>query len=480
MFIGKVKILVFSSLIFLYAFLPLNFIFYSLSKNQTYRNWVLIVFSLIFYAWGEPVWVSLLIFSSLVDYFLGLAVEKYRGYWQSKAFLITSITINLSLLGFFKYFDFIVQNINYLLGTGLPLHHFGLPIGISFYTFQTISYVVDVYRGEVAAQKSFPKFLLFISLFHQLVAGPIVRYKDIASAINHRVHTRALFNEGINRFVTGLGKKVLLANTAGEVAEVFLKGDLSTLPVLGAWFGITLFALQIYFDFSAYSDMAIGLGKIFGFSYKENFNYPYISRSATEFWRRWHISLGSFFRDYLYIPLGGNRRHHFRNLFIVWFLTGLWHGASWNFVLWGLYFGLLIALERKFLCKVLEKLPRWVGHCYLIFTVLISWVFFYYTDLHSIKEFLGVMFAFGSRELINTQLSIYFSNYFLFFLLALLACTPITKVIQEGMHYLTENSTRTAFLYQEALRPSLNFVLLALATILLVGKSYNPFLYFRF
>ncbi|MDD2211485.1 MAG: MBOAT family protein [Clostridia bacterium] len=472
--------MVFSSLVFLYAFLPLNFIFYFLSKNQTYRNWVLIIFSLAFYAWGEPVWVSLLIFSSLVDYFLGLATEKYRGHWQSKAALLSSITVNLSLLGFFKYSDFLIQNLNYLLGTGFFLHNFGLPIGISFYTFQTISYVVDVYRGEVTAQKSFPKFLLFISLFHQLVAGPIVRYKDIAYAIDHRVHSLSQFNEGINRFITGLGKKIILANTAGEIAEVFLNGDLSTLPVLGAWFGITLFALQIYFDFSAYSDMALGLGKIFGFNYKENFNYPYISRSATEFWRRWHISLGSFFRDYLYIPLGGNRKHYLRNLLIVWFLTGLWHGASWNFILWGLYFGILIALEKKFLGKILENLPRWVAHGYLIFAVLISWVFFYYTDLHSAGEFLGVMFAFGSRQLIDTQLSIYFCNNLLFFLLALLACTPITKVMQKGIHYLTEKNTRVAFLYGEALRPSLNFVLLALATILLVGKSYNPFLYFRF
>lgn len=472
--------MVFSSLVFLYAFLPLNLLFYFICKNQTYRNWILIIFSLFFYAWGEPVWISLLIISSTVDYFLGLTIEKHQGYWQSKAALITSITVNLSLLGFFKYFDFLMQNVNYLLSTDFPLHNFGLPIGISFYTFQSISYIVDVYRGEVAAQKSLPKFLLFISLFHQLVAGPIVRYKDIAIAIEHRVHSFALFNEGINRFVTGLAKKVLLANTAGEVAEVFLNGDLTTLSILGAWFGIILFALQIYFDFSAYSDMAIGLGKIFGFNYKENFNYPYISRSATEFWRRWHISLGSFFRDYVYIPLGGNRKHHLRNLFVVWFLTGLWHGASWNFILWGLYYGLLIALEKIFLHKILERLPRWIAHSYLIFAVLIGWVIFYYTDLYSIGALLGVMFAFGSQKLIDTQLIIYFSNYFFFFILALLACTPITKLIRQGVASFMHKNIPPILPPTKALRPTLNFILLALATILLVGKSYNPFLYFRF
>lgn len=472
--------MVFSSLVFLYAFLPLNLIIYFICKNQTYRNWVLIISSLLFYAWGEPVWVSLLVISSVIDYFLGLTIEKYRQSWLSKTALLTSLTVNLSVLGFFKYFDFLIQNINYLLGMNLPLQHFGLPIGISFYTFQSISYIVDVYRGEVAAQKSFPKFLLFISLFHQLVAGPIVRYKDIADAIEQRTHSASLFNDGINRFVIGLAKKVVLANTAGEVADVFLKGDFSTLSVLGAWYGIMLFALQIYFDFSAYSDMAIGLGKMFGFTYKENFNYPYISRSATEFWRRWHISLGSFFRDYVYIPLGGNRSHHLRNLFVVWFLTGLWHGASWNFVLWGLYYGVLIAIEKTFLLRILEKLPRWIAHGYLIFAMLIGWVFFYYTDFNSIGNLLAIMFAFGSRELLNTEFIIYFSNYFFFFLFALVACTPITKLIRRGIASLTKKNIPQVFLQLQSFRPTLNFVLLILSTILLVGKSYNPFLYFRF
>jgi alginate O-acetyltransferase complex protein AlgI len=468
--------MVFSSLIFLYVFLPLHFFCYFICKNQTYRNWVLIVFSLIFYAWGEPIWVSLLVVSSLVDFLLGKIIEKHRGNWQGKAALLTSIIVNLSLLGFFKYSGFLIENINQLIGSSLPFYSFGLPIGISFYTFQSLSYIVDVYRGEVAAQKSFAKFLLFISLFHQLVAGPIVRYKDIAEAIEHRTITLPHVNEGINRFITGLGKKIILANTAGEIAESFLQSDLSSLPVLGAWFGITLFALQIYFDFSAYSDMAIGLGKIFGFTYKENFNYPYISRSASEFWRRWHISLGSFFRDYVYIPLGGNRAHHIRNLLIVWFLTGLWHGASWNFILWGLYYGILIILERKLLYKVFEKLPRFFGHCYLVLAVLVGWVFFYYTDLNTIGQFLKVMFAFGQRPLVDTNLLIYFNNNLIFLCFAFLACTPVVPYLRQRIPgWLKEQ----AFL-RRTLKPGLNLAILTLATILLVGKSYNPFLYFRF
>lgn len=468
--------MVFSSLFFLYVFLPLHFLCYFLSKNATYRNWVLIIFSLLFYAWGEPVWVSLLVVSSFVDFLLGQVIEKHRTSWQSKAALISSVTINLSLLGFFKYSGFLVENLNQLIGTNLPFYSFGLPIGISFYTFQSLSYIVDVYRGEVAAQKSFSKFLLFISLFHQLVAGPIVRYKDIADAIEHRIITLPHVNEGINRFIIGLGKKVILANTAGEIAETFLQSDLATLPVLGAWFGITLYALQIYFDFSAYSDMAIGLGKIFGFTYKENFNYPYISQSATEFWRRWHISLGSFFRDYVYIPLGGNRKKQLRNLLIVWFLTGLWHGASWNFILWGLYYGLLIILEKQFLLRIFAKLPRICAHCYLITVVLVGWVFFYYTDMHTIGEFLRVMFAFGQRPLVDTNLIIYFNNNILYLCLAFLACTPITPFLREKITVWSKKHTFRPL----AFRPGLNLLILTLATILLVGKSYNPFLYFRF
>ena len=302
--------MVFSSLIFLYFFLPLNLILYFSIKNHSYRNAILIISSLIFYAWGEPVWIILLIVSASVDYFNGRVIENNRGTWKAKAALISSLVINLSFLATFKYSGFIIDNFNQLLGLNLPQVNFHLPIGISFYTFQTISYVIDVYRNEVKAQKSYFDFLLFVSLFHQLVAGPIVRYKDIASEIERRVITWSDFSQGINRFAIGLGKKAIIANTAGALSDSFLKGDLHQLSTLGAWYGIGLFAFQIYFDFSGYSDMAIGLGRMFGFHYLENFNYPYISRTATDFWRRWHISLGSFFRDYVYIPLGGNKKQH--------------------------------------------------------------------------------------------------------------------------------------------------------------------------
>jgi alginate O-acetyltransferase complex protein AlgI len=472
-------IMVFSSLIFLYLFLPLNLIFYFAIKNQAYRNWVLIISSLFFYAWGEPVWISILIFSTFFDYFNGLIVEKYRGKWQSRAALISSIVVNLSLLGFFKYSGFLMGNINYLLNTSIEFKEYALPIGISFYTFQTISYVVDVYRGEVEAQKSPFKLLLYVSLFHQLVAGPIVRYKDIAYEIDHRIILPSGFSYGINRFVTGLGKKVILANTAGEISDIFLKGDISQLSILGAWFGIVLFALQIYFDFSGYSDMAIGLGKMFGFNYKENFNYPYVSTSATEFWRRWHISLGSFFRDYVYIPLGGNKRYHIRNLIVVWFLTGLWHGASWNFVIWGVYYGGLIIIEKVFLLNILERIPRVISHLYLITVVLIGWVFFYYTDLSKATELLRVMSGIGKNSLVDSYFYVYFLNNAAFLAVALIACTPIVKLIKSMIPQFPARE-KIGFVYNEALRPVINFGIIVLSLILLVGKTYNPFLYFRF
>ncbi len=453
---------------------------YFLIDNKAYRNAILIVMSLFFYAWGEPVWVTILIFSAVVDYFHGLIAEKYRGSWQSKAALASSLIINLSLLGFFKYSGFVFGNINSLFNISIPISKYHLPVGISFYTFQTISYVFDVYRGEVEAQKSPFKLLLFVSLFHQLVAGPIVRYKDIAAEIEHRIITLGGFNEGIKRFIVGLGKKVIIANTAGELAEIFLEGEISGLPVLGAWFGIALFAFQIYFDFSGYSDMAIGLGKMFGFNYRENFNYPYISRSATEFWRRWHISLGSFFRDYLYIPLGGNKKHYARNIFIVWFLTGFWHGAGWNFIVWGLYFGLLIFLEKKLLAKVLEVLPGFVSHAYLIIVALTGWVFFYFTDLSRGIEFLGRMYGFGRVAITNSELHIYAMNNAVFLVIAIIACLPAAGLIRKYIVFLADKSRTAAYITQEIAPFAVNAIILASSIILLVGKTYNPFLYFRF
>ncbi len=472
--------MVFSSLVFLCIFLPVTLMLYFVVKNQAYRNGLLIITSLLFYAWGEPIWVTILIFSAMTDYFHALLVEKYRGSWQSKAALASSMILNISLLGFFKYWSFIVQNINLAFGLNLPYSNFHLPIGISFYTFQTISYVIDVYRGEVAAQKSPFKLLLFVSLFPQLVAGPILRYKDIAREIDHRTATLAGFSAGVSRFVTGLGKKVVFANTAGEISEFFLKGNVAGLPVLGAWFGIALFALQIYFDFSGYSDMAIGLGKMFGFNYKENFDYPYISRSATEFWRRWHMTLGSFFKDYVYIPLGGNRKNPVRNLFVVWFLTGLWHGASWNFIVWGLYYGLLIFVERKVLLKVFGAIPRWVSHVYFFVTMLIGWVFFYFTDLRIGLRFLGTMFGLGADKLTNAEFLIHFENNVLFFVLAIIACFPVKKLLQVWVERLTHQKRAAGLVVNGIVRPAFEFTVLLISIILLVGKTYNPFLYFRF
>lgn len=471
--------MVFSSLVFLCIFLPINLFLYFIIKNRTWRNGILIVSSLFFYAWGEPIWITAMIFSGMFDYFNGLMVEKYHGTKKAKAFVALSVTGNLLLLGAFKYSGFFVENINALLGLSLPVPHISLPIGISFYTFQTISYVVDVYRGEVKAQQSPFKLLLFVSLFHQLVAGPIVRYKDIAAEIEHREITVAGFSEGVNRFIIGLGKKVLIANTAGELSLNFLGTDYGKLPVAGAWLGIALYAIQIYFDFSGYSDMAIGLGRMFGFTYKENFNYPYISKSATEFWRRWHISLGTFFRDYLYIPLGGNRRHQVRNLLIVWFLTGFWHGASWNFIIWGLYYFVFVFVEKLFLNKVLERIPAIFSRIYLLLVVLIGWVFFWHTDLGECFRFIGVMFG-NAYAFTNSEVSLLFRSNALFLVIAVIASTPLAKKLFEAMKaYFEDNRERVAFM-DRVFKPVINIFILVLSLAFLVGQSYNPFLYFRF
>ena len=470
--------LVFSSLIFLYCFLPLNLLLYFLCKNKHYQNIILVLFSLAFYAWGEPRWIVLLIFSALVIMWDSQIIER-NGYLESTLALVISIVINLSLLGFFKYSGFLAENLNAVLGVRIPSSNFSLPIGISFYTFQTLSYTIDVYRNETKAQPSFLKFLVFVSLFHQLVAGPIVRYSDIAYEIDNRTTNLSNISAGINRFVTGLAKKVLIANTAGELAGPLLDGNMDMLTTGGAWIGIILFSLQIYFDFSGYSDMAIGLGQMIGFHYKENFNYPYIARSATEFWRRWHISLGSFFRDYVYIPLGGNRKHQIRNLLIVWFLTGLWHGASWNFVLWGLFYGVLIILEKLFLEKWMKKLPAFVSHAWLLFAVIIGWVFFYYTDLNDAFRYLGIMFGAGRNGFLSFEDKILLSNNLLFFVVAIVCCTPLISKVWERIQKRIEGWKYSGWIPALGY-PMANIVLLFLSTAFLVGKSYNPFLYFRF
>lgn len=468
--------MVFSGLVFLYLFLPCILLLYFLWRNTVYRNWVLIASSFFFYAWGEPVWVVLLLLSSLIGWIAATAIGKYRGNWKSKLFLILTIAQQLAVLAYFKYIGFFIENIRFITGWNIPYQEIALPIGISFYTFQIISYLVDVYRGDLKSQ-SLTKVLLYVSLFPQLVAGPIVRFTDIEHEMDNRTFSAAGFSQGINRFVIGLGKKVIFANQAGEAASLLLDGDLSELSVVSAWFGIALFALQIYFDFSGYSDMAVGLGKMFGFTYPENFNYPYVSRTAGEFWRRWNISLGSFFRDYIYIPLGGNRRRMVRNLFVVWFLTGFWHGASWNFILWGLFFGLLIWIERLFLKKLLERLPVMISHVYMAAVILLGWVLFYFVDLSRGLDFTAVLFGAASNTVFDLQTSIFIKDHLILFLAGLIASTPLWRIVTEK---LRRQSSWRGTVYVQIAVPAANALLLVIATILLAGESYNPFLYFRF
>jgi len=440
---------------------------------------VLIIASLVFYAWGEPIWISILLLSTGFTYFSAIVAEKHRGNVKGKTALIISVAGNLLILGIFKYSGFLINNMNGLMGTGIKAPAVGLPIGISFYTFKLISYVVDVYKGETEAQKSPFKLLLYVSLFHHLLAGPIIRYKDIYEAIDNRVESFQDFNYGVSRFITGLGKKVIMAGTAGKITELFMGTDYTRLPLLGAWFGILMYALQLYFDFSGYSDMAIGLGSMFGFKYKENFDYPYISKSASEFWRRWHISLGSFFRDYVYIPLGGNRKHRIRNLFIVWTLTGLWHGADWNFVIWGLYYFVLLVIEKAFLIKFFEKLPGIVSRLYLWVVTLIGWVFFYHNDMGQAFRFLGIMFGVGAKGITSPELSIHFWNNAVFLIIALIGCTPLfsgifRKLKEEG------TDSKLVWFIETYSKPVFNIAVLILSVIFLAGQSYSPFMYFKF
>jgi alginate O-acetyltransferase complex protein AlgI len=466
--------MVFSSLLFLFLFLPLCLLVYYLSPSRTAKNIVLTLFSLIFYAWGEPIWVSLLIFSALIDYANGMFIERFRGQAIAKLGLYSTFVINLGLLASFKYADFIVDNINFLTGLSFEKPGLLLPIGISFYTFQTISYTIDVWKGEVKAQRSFLNFLLFVSCFHQLVAGPIVRYSHMAAEIEHRVFHLHDFSEGVNRFCQGLFKKVFVANVAGEICLQFMGKDPAQLSLAGSWLGLVMFSLQIYFDFSGYSDMAIGLGKMFGFYYHENFKYPYTSRSVTDFWRRWHISLGTFFRDYVYIPLGGNRHHPIRNIFIVWALTGLWHGASWNFVLWGLYFGVLLFLEKSFLLALLERLPRGLQHLYALFFIVLGWAIFYFTDVQALAAYLKVMFGLTPAELSNYEVEATLWGHVYWMVLAFVLCTPW---VHQVFHRLLQGVPAP---FTGVLMTTSNVVLLGTSTVLLVGQSYNPFIYFRF
>ena len=470
--------MLFSSLSFLFYFLPAIILLYFIVPKK-FKNAVLLAFSLFFYAWGEPKWIILMIISTAVEYAGALIVDKNRGTWKAKAAVGVSIGVALSFLFIFKYLDFFTFNFNTLFHTHAKLLELTLPIGISFYTFQTITYIVDVYRDKAPVQKNFGYLLLYVSMFPQLIAGPIVKYVDIEAQIRKRTLHGKEVGEGVLRFLVGLFKKAVLANVAGEVAATFLDGDLSNLSVLGAWLGILSYTLQIYFDFSAYSDMAIGLGRMFGFKYKENFNYPYIANSITDFWRRWHISLTTFFREYLYIPLGGNRKHQVLNLFIVWALTGFWHGAAWNFVAWGLYYFVLIMAEKLFLGKALEKIPRVFGHIYALLFVILGWGLFYFDDMTRLRQFFSVLFGFGASAGATAGDVSILLNHLLFFLFAIVACLPVSRYIKERYIAFGRSSIPNSKLADAGL-VMFAAVMLFVNTAAIVGSTYNPFLYFRF
>lgn len=465
--------MLFSSIPFLYYFLPLVLAVYFLTPAR-FRNAVLLLASLIFYAWGEPKYVLLMLASILSGYGFGLLQERYRGQKGAKLFCGLSVAVSLSFLLYFKYADFFLENFNAATGLGVPLLRIALPIGISFYTFQIISYTVDVYRGE-PAQKNLIHLAAYVAMFPQLIAGPIVRYSDIAQQLEHRSHSTALAAEGVRRFLIGLGKKILIANQLGELCSVFRASDEKSL--LFYWLYAVAFALHIYFDFSGYSDMAIGLGKVFGFHFLENFNYPYISASITEFWRRWHMSLGTWFRDYVYIPLGGNRVGRARqllNILVVWMLTGFWHGAAWNFVVWGLMFAVLLIMEKLWLLKPLSKC-RPLAHLYVVFFVVISFVIFNAENMGQALSDIGGLFGAGGIPLVSAEAVYCLRSFALVLILAVLGATPL---LRNGLVRLSQYPTAGKVL--NALEPFTLFVLLLVMTGYLVDGSFNPFLYFRF
>ena len=466
--------MLFSSIPFLYYFLPLVLLFY-FAVPKSLKNTVLLLFSLAFYAWGEPMYVFLMIATVGANYLLGLLIEKFRGRILSKIFVILSVALSLGVLGYFKYADFFIENFNAVTGLSVKLLGIALPIGISFYTFQILSYTVDVYRGDVKAQKNPITLGAYISLFPQLIAGPIVRYSDVEKQLNERTHSFDKFSLGVRRFIFGLSKKIILANTLGELCEAFhMANDKS---VLFYWLFVISYMLQIYFDFSGYSDMAIGLGKMLGFDFMENFRYPFISRSVSEFWRRWHISLGSWFRDYVYIPMGGNRVKKLRllvNIFTVWFLTGFWHGAEWNFIIWGIYFAILLLAEKYFLSKYLEK-TNVLSHIYVLFLVAISFAIFSANGLREAFSTVGGMFGAGSIPFISKGFIYNLRSYGLILVISMLASTPLFVKITE-----TLSSNRKAKTVIDILEIPVLLILLFIATSYLADGSFNPFLYFRF
>lgn len=467
--------MVFSSLSFLYIFLPIVLFFYYISPKSA-KNFFILISGLLFYAWGEPVYVAVLIVSTLIDYFAGLIMYKYENnLFIRRLALLISLAMNLSLLGTFKYSGFIIDNLNAVLGTGFSNPDLPLPIGISFFTFQSMSYTIDLYLKKIKVQKNPITFMAFVTLFPQIVAGPIVRYQEVARELEDRKVTAGMVSEGIYLFINGLAKKVLIANNIGLLWATVKGMEIGSISVLSAWLGIIAFYFQIYFDFSGYSDMALGLGKMMGFHFPRNFNYPYMSRSISEFWRRWHITLGAWFRSYVYIPLGGSRRGRIRtaaNLLIVWFLSGLWHGASWNFVIWGLFFGVIIIIEKLFLGKFLNKVSGLFGLLYTNLLVLFSWVIFDGGTMDFILGFLGDMFG-RSGMLVDSQGSYLLQNYMIILLISAFAATDIFKRIYERV----AGRLPAAWGYTV---PFVKIGLLLMCTAYLVDATYNPFLYFNF
>ena len=468
--------MLFSSIVFLFTFLPAVMILYYLLPVR-FRNVILLLASLVFYAWGEPVYLFLMLLSILFNYFSGLDIARnLQDKRAAKRSLVFNLIINLAVLGFFKYEGFLLDTLNGILPVHISYHALPLPIGISFYTFQILSYIIDVYRGNVKVQTNLPNFALYVTMFPQLIAGPIVQYADVDEQLASREVSRTKFGEGSMYFIRGLAKKVLLANTSGMIfTEVsgLAKGNIA---VVTAWLGAFAYMFQIYFDFSGYSDMAIGLGKMFGFEFNMNFNYPYVSKSITEFWRRWHISLSSWFRDYVYIPLGGNRVSkikHIRNLLIVWFLTGLWHGAAWNFVAWGLYYGVILIIEKYLLSPVLDRLPDIVRHIYSIVLVVIGWVLFFSSSFGQAADYIRVMFGAGAHGFADRESMYLLTSNLILWLILIFGSTPL-------VHFRYEHMLRTKKWNTTIINSVVYAALFIVCIAYLVTETYNPFLYFRF
>ena len=471
--------MVFSSVIFLFSFLPIFLICYYVAP-QRMKNVILFLGSLFFYAWGEPIYIFLMLFSTISDYIHGLLISRCRRKRNARFFLISSIVINLGVLGFFKYADFVIQSINGIAGTSIPLLNLPLPIGISFYTFQTMSYTIDVYRKETKVQKNLLDFAVFVTMFPQLIAGPIVKYRQVADKLHDRKVDVYAVSYGLRRFVVGFAKKVLIANNTGLLWTEISSMDLGEMKALTAWLGIVAYAFQIYFDFSGYSDMAIGLGSMLGFDFPENFNYPYIASSITEFWRRWHISLSSWFKEYVYIPLGGNRKgikRQLLNILIVWALTGIWHGAGWNFLCWGMWFALFLILEKLFLGKVLSYLPKMIGRWYMFAVVLVSWVFFEVPNIDQIQQYLMAMFGMNGAGLIDGYMFYLLKGNAVLLIISAIGSTPIFARIAKKMRDSQKGPILALYgVLEKVILP----VLLLLSIAYMVEASYNPFLYFRF